>query len=141
MVHKTRGEAKANLEAAIAYIPARYTSGVDKADWLTPAKSEAAEANYASSMTRAVANKSRQKGVAKVTNEDWKGGCKTKGAGVIGERIRAALGKYDNNFGPMLEAVNSAVDALPSRTTDYMANINARLVPTVKKWKEVAGKA
>lgn len=141
MVHKTRAEAKANLDAAIAYIPARYTAGVEKADWLNPAKSEAAEANYASGVQKAVTKKSRQAGIAKVTNEEWKGGCKTKGAPIIGERIRGALGKYDANFGPMLEAVNSSVDALPSRTTDYMANINSRLVPTVKKWKEVAGKA
>lgn len=140
MVHKTRAEAKANLESAITYIPDRYKQGVQKADWLTPAKSDAAERNYADAVSKAVANKTRQKGIGKVSNDDWKNGAVNKGAPIIGERIRGALGKYDNNFGPMLEAVNSTADALPSRTTDFMANINNRLVPTVKKWKEVAGK-
>ncbi len=141
MVHKSRSEAKQNLEASITYIPDRYKQGVMKADWLTPAKSDSAERNYADGVSKAVSSKTRQKEISKLSNEDWKNGAVNKGAPIIGERIRGALGKYDNNFGPMLEAVNSAADALPSRTTDFMANINNRLVPIVRKFKEVSGKS
>ena len=43
MVVKTIDEARANFENAIGYIPDRYASGVQKADWATPAGSEQAE--------------------------------------------------------------------------------------------------
>lgn len=140
MVHKTRAEAKENLEAAIAYIPDRYIAGVKKADWLGPAGSDQAERNYADGISKAVTNKSRQKGVKKVSNTEWQDAAANKGGPIIGERIRGALDKYDANFGPMLEAVNSKVDTLPPRTVDWRNNISKRLIPTVEAWKKAAGK-
>lgn len=141
MVLKTREEAKANFEAAIAYIPARYEAGVNKADWLGPARSDQAEKNYADAMSKAVANKSRQKGVSKVSNEEWRSAAVTKGAPIIGERIRGALDKWDAEWGPMYESVKSKVAALPPKTTDWRANINKRLVPVVETWRKAAGKS
>lgn len=140
MVHKTTAEARKNLEDAIGYIPARYEAGVMKADWFGPASSEAAERNYASAVAKAVTDKSRQKAIKKVSNEDWKSGAINKGAPIIGERIRMALGKYETNFGAVYEPVLNTVRALPPRGVDFMANINNRLVPVVKKWKEASGK-
>jgi len=140
MVNKTRAEAKANLEAAIAFIPDRYKAGVEKADWLGPAKSDQAERNYADGVSKAVGAKSRQKAIAKLTNEDWKRAAIDKGAGVIGERIRGALDKYDANFGPMYEQVLTKVTALPARTVNWRDNINKRLVPVVEAWRKAAGK-
>ncbi len=140
MVFKTKEEALANLTASIAYIPARYSSGVKKADWATPAGSEQAETNYATGIGQAVAQKSRQKGVRAVSNSDWQTAAVTKGAGIIGERIRGALGKWTANWGPMYDSVTSTVGALPAKTTDYRANISNRLVPTVEAWKRAARK-
>jgi hypothetical protein len=140
MVAKTKEEARANFEAAIAYIPARYEAGVAKADWATPAKSDAAEKNFADAMSKAVAAKSRQKGVANVTNEDWKNAAKTKGAPIIGERIRGALNDWVANFGPMYDQVVSRVATLPPKTLDWRGNINNRLVPVVDAWRKAAGK-
>ena len=140
MVLKTKEEAKANFEAAIGYIPDRYRSGVSKADWLTPSKSDAAEKNYADGVSKAVTNKTRQKGIAKISNEDWKNAAINKGASIIGERIRGSLDKWANNFGPIYDQVASRVAALPPKTTDWRANINNRLVPVVETWRKAAGK-
>lgn len=140
MAPKTKAEARANFEAAIGYIPARYESGVAKADWLTPAGSEQAEKNYADAVAKAVSQKKRQAGVRKVSNEEWKEAARTKGAPIIGERIRAALGDWEANWGPMYDQVTAKVATLPPKTIDWRQNINARLVPTVETWRKAAGK-
>jgi len=141
MVMKTRAEAKANLEAAISFIPERYEAGVKKADWFGPASSDQAERNFADGIAKAVSEKRRQKAIKAVSNEDWKNAAVNKGAPIIGERIRGALDKYDANFGPMYEKVQSAVAALPARTVSWRDNINKRLVPTVLAWRKAAGKS
>lgn len=140
MVSKTREEAKANFAAAVAYIPARYQAGVEKADWAGPAGSEQAERNYASGVGEAVSQKRRQKGVKKVSNADWQQAAITKGAPIIGGRITAALDKWDAEWGPMYDTVRGRVAALPPKTTDWRANITKRLVPTVEAWRKAAGK-
>ena len=140
MVLKTQAEARANFEAAVTYIPARYQAGVQKADWLTPAKSDAAEKNYADSVSKAIAQKTRQKGVAATTNDDWKNAAVNKGVPIIGTRIAGALDKWEKEWGPMYSAVASKVTTLPAATTDFRANISARLVPVVEAWKRAAGK-
>uniref|UniRef100_A0A6H1ZYT7 Uncharacterized protein n=1 Tax=viral metagenome TaxID=1070528 RepID=A0A6H1ZYT7_9ZZZZ len=140
MVVKTKEEAKSNFEAAIAYIPARYEAGVTKADWLTPAKSPQAETNFAAAITKAVAAKTRQKAIAAMTNEDWKNAAIAKGVPIIGDRIRGALDKWGANWGPMYDQVVAKVAALAPKTTDWRANINKRLVPTVEAWRKAAGK-
>jgi hypothetical protein len=140
MVMKTLEEAKANFSAAIAYIPSRYAAGVQKADWLTPAKSDAAERNFADGVGKAVAGKTRQKAIAGMSNDDWKTAAVNKGAPIIGTRIQGALDKWGANFGPVYSQVQSKVATLPPSTTDFMANITARLIPTVKAWKQAAGK-
>lgn len=140
MVMKTKEEARANFEAAIGYIPDRYRSGVMKADWLTPAKSDAAEKNFADGVGKAIAQKTRQKEISKLTNEDWKNGAINKGAPIIGERIRGALGAWMAEWGPKYDQVAARVAALPPKTIDWRANINNRLVPVVETWRKAAGK-
>jgi hypothetical protein len=140
MVTKNIDEAKANFEASIGYIPDRYKSGVNKANWLEPAKSEAAEKNYADATSKAISQKSRQKAIAAMSNDDWKTAAINKGAPIIGERIRGSLDKYASEFGPILSAVNAKSAALPPATTDFRANITNRLVPIVETAKKAAGK-
>jgi len=137
---KTLAEARANFEASITYIPDRYRSGIDRADWATPAKSDQAEKNFADAISKAVAQKSRQKGVAAVSNEEWKDAAKSKGAPIIGERIRDALGDWEAGFGPVYAQVQSKVAALPPKGIDWRANITNRLVPVVETWRKAAGK-
>jgi hypothetical protein len=140
MALKTKEEAKSNFEAAIPFISERYSRGVKRSDWATPAGSDVAEANYAKAITDAVAKKRRQAGVKKVSNTEWQNKAIGKGAPVIGDRIRAALGDWITTWGPMYDRVASKVAALPPRTVDFRANVNARLIPTVEEWKRAAGK-
>jgi hypothetical protein len=140
MVLKTKEEAKANFESSISYIPERYKSGVSKADWLNPAKSDAAEKNFADGVGKAISQKTRQKEIAKMSNEDWKNAAVEKGAGIIGERIRGSLNKWATNWGPLYDQVAARVGSLPPKTVDWRANINNRLIPTVETWRKAAGK-
>lgn len=140
MVLKTKEQARANFEAAVTYIPDRYKAGVAVADWLTPAKSDVAERNYADAISKAVAEKRRQKSIAAMSNDEWKSAAINKGAPIIAERIRAALDTWLRNWGPMYDQVVSTVSALPPKTLDWRANINNRLVKVVETWKKAAGK-
>ena len=140
MVLKTKEEAKANFEAAIAYIPARYEAGIKKADWQTPAASDEAEANFRAAMEQALAEKRRQKAVASVSNTEWQNAAITKGRPIIGDRIRSALDKWMSNWGPIYDQVVTTVQGLKPRTLDWRENINQRLVPVVEAWKKAAGK-
>lgn len=136
MVMKTLQEARDNFENATTYIPERYRSGVMKADWQGPAGSEQAEKNFAAAMSEVTTKKLRQLGVRKASNTDWQNGCDTKGAPVIGERIKDALGKWEANFGPKYARVQNKVKALPPKGRDWRANINNRLIPVVEEWKK-----
>jgi hypothetical protein len=141
MVLKSKAEARANFEAAVAYIPSRYEAGVKKADWQTPASSEQAEKNFAAEMSKVISEKRRQAGVKAVSNADWQNAAVTKGAPIIGDRIRAALGKWEAEWGPMYDQVVSTVGTLPAKTTDWRANVNNRLMKVVETWRKAAGKA
>src|SRR5487761_2635023 len=136
MVMKTAEEAKANFTNAIGYIPARYVAGVQKANWLDPAKSDAAERNFADGVNKAIAAKTRQKKIAALSNDDWKNAAINKGQNIIGERIRNSMDKWSANWNPMYQKVQTTVASLAPSSTDFMANINNRLVPTVKAWKQ-----
>ena len=140
MVRKTVKEAKAHFEGALTYIPARYREGVSKADWYTPASSEEAETNYAQAMQEVISKKKRQEGIKAVSNDYWRDQAIKLGAPIIADRIRNALDKWEKNWGPIYEEVLAECERLPARTLDFMANINNRLIPVVKKWKEAAGK-
>ncbi|NVM24161.1 MAG: hypothetical protein HWN68_20575 [Desulfobacterales bacterium] len=137
---KTKEEARANLETSLTYVQDRYRKGVEKADWQSKAASDAAEKNYADGVGKAVANKTRQAGVKKVSNADWQSLASEKGGAVIADRMRGALDKQAANWSPIYDAVASAVDRLPARGIDFRANITARLLPVVEAEKRAAGK-
>jgi len=140
MVLKTKEEARANFDAAIPYIPARYESGIRKADWHTPAASDAAETNFRTVMETVLAEKRRQVAIKAMTNADWQNAAITKGRPVIGDRIRGALDKWLREWGPMYDTIVALIGRLPPKTVDFRANITNRLVPVVEQWKRAAGK-
>jgi len=140
VVHKTIAEAKKNLEESIPYIGTRYVTSVKRADWSGPAGSDQAEANFADGVAKAVAAKTRQKGVRLVTNADWQTAAAELGGPIIGERVRAGLTKYEANMGPVLDAMNAAADAAVPKGPDFRANITNRLIPVVEAARRAAGK-
>jgi len=137
---KTKEEAKANLEASIPFIADRYRTGVGRADWAGPAGSDQAEKNFADSMSRAIAKKSRQAAVKRVSNSEWQERASVKGGAVIGERIRGALDKQSARFGPIYDRVVADIMRLPPRTVDFRTNVTNRVVGTVEAWKKHSGK-
>lgn len=137
---KTIEQARANFDAAAATIPERYKLGVAAAEWQSAAMSDAAEANFNAGISKALAEKSRQKGIRGVSNEEWRKQAIDKGGAVIGTRIRDSLAKWQEKFAPIYQAVQSEVGRLPARTVDPMANIDARLKPVVLAWRKAAGK-
>jgi len=140
MVIKTKEQARANFEAAIPYIPARYEIGIKAADWHGPASSDAAEANFNTQMSKVLAEKRRQAKIKEMTNADWQNAAVTKGVPVIGDRIRLALDKWLGTWGPMYDRVVALLGRLPPKGIDFRKNITDRLIPVVEEWKKAAGK-
>lgn len=137
---KTKDEARANLEQSLAYVGDRYTNAVKRADWASKAGSDNAERNYAESIAKAVAAKSRQNAVKKVSNSAWQEAAATKGGAVISQRMRESLDKQSARWAPIYDAVVSEVQRLPARTVDFRTNITNRVVGTVAAWKKASGK-
>ena len=135
-------DAKANIEAAAGSIGAKYTRGLDTGKpWKSNAESDQAENLFAAKMQEVIAGKSRQKGISSVTEEDWKGAAKSKGAAVIGSNFRAAKDKWARNTQPYLNVIAST--NLAEKTTDGVQNVQGRVVPIVAaliaKKKELKG--
>ena len=137
---KTKEEARANLEASVAYIPDRYKAGVARADWATPAGSDQAEKNFADSMAKAISKKTRQLRVKAVSNSEWQSKAVEKGGAVIGQRIRDSVDKQSAKWGPIYDRVVSDIARMPARTVDFRTNITNRVVGTVEAWKKHSGK-
>jgi hypothetical protein len=129
---KTISQAKENYVQSINIVPQRYQQGVEGADWKKGVGSAQANENYKAGIQKAISENSWKKGVDKVSNEEWKNAALTKGAQSISEGMRQGQDKYEQNFSPVLSAINSAVSSLPPRTTDPMSNIDSRLKPVVK---------
>jgi len=137
---KTKEEARANLEASVAYIPDRYKAGVARADWATAAGSDQAEKNYADKMAQAISKKTRQIKVKAVSNATWQSAAIEKGGAVIGQRVRDSVEKQSARWSPIYDRVTTDIQRLPSRTVDFRTNITNRVVGTVESWKKHAGK-
>jgi hypothetical protein len=89
-----------------------YRKGIDRAkDW--QGKTLAAAARYASGVSAAVANKSFDKGVGKVTSEDWRAAARDKGASRFGPGVAVAEPKFRTGIGKVLTTIASVT--LPDR--------------------------
>jgi len=94
-----------------------YTKGVDaNTDAMDRAKSDAAEGSFNAAMTTVLANKLRQKGLADVTQEEWKTKAKTLGAPRLGTGIAAAGDSQKAGFEPYRSALSGL--SLPDKVPD-----------------------
>lgn len=137
---KTIQQATENLRTVAPLIGARYTIGINNADWQGPASSDQAETNWGQGVQRAIADGSRRTGILGVTNQSWQQAATTKGAPVIGQRIVDSLQKYSTNFGPILQAIGAVSQNLPPRTASAQQNVTNRLLPVIRAAMEAAGK-
>jgi hypothetical protein len=90
-----------------------YQEGIQnpKKDWAS--STLAAEANQASGVQAAIADKRFSKGVQKAGNTAWQEGALTKGVNRFGEGVQAAESKYTSNFAPYAATIESTT--LPPR--------------------------
>lgn len=126
---KTIAQSGQNYEQSISIVPTRYAQGIQMADWKSGVSDPQANTNWKDGVQKAAANDSWKKGVDGVSNEHWKQMAMTKGQSSIAQGMQAGKDKYQQNFAPVLDAIHAAVNSLPPRTTDPMANIDARLKP------------
>ena len=123
---KSLEEVNANWKAAQGRVPAAYAAGIDRAKDVIN-KAIAGEENYAAGVNQAVADRSRAKGLAKVSDADWKKAAKEKGAVRIAAGMAAAEPKFSAGMAKNLQTIQSVT--IPPRTQDGMANIDNRLKP------------
>jgi len=137
---KTLDDAVAHLDQAIANIPARYETGIRRANWADPAASDTAEALWWAGLEAARAARRRIAGIRRVGDTTWRQLAVSKGAPIIGTRLRDALGKYRANFAPVMDAMLRVLPTLRPKTPDPMANIDNRVKPVVRAAIEASPK-
>lgn len=142
MARKTIAQAVENLRAVAStqIIGQRYIAGVQGADWQGPASSPQTAQNWANGVQQAISDGRYASGIQRVSNADWRTAAEQKGGPVIAQRVLGAVQKYQQNFGPILSAMNNAAGGLPARTTSPSQNIQNRMVPVVRAAVEASGK-
>ncbi len=103
------------------------------------ARSESAETRYNESMTRVLANKQRQKGLAGVTDADIK--ASVTSASVYSTPAQNKAPKFLKKFTPYIATINTAVAGLAAKTSDPDTNIDNRVKPIARalRAKKVSG--
>jgi|CXWL01.1.fsa_nt_gi hypothetical protein len=77
----------------------------------------------------------RNKGINKVSDDQWRTAATTKGAPVISQRMKDASGKQASGFEPYRSALESMT--LPAKTTDPAQNVVNRVTPIAVKFREL----
>ncbi len=103
---------------------------------LDAAKSDAAEKLYADKLTQAIANKSRQKGLAKVSESEMNAAMAATGAQNYRSGTTRSADKQSKNVEPYYVALDALEGKLPARTSDPMANLMNRAGAVVKTMVE-----
>lgn len=104
---------------------------------LDAAKSDAAEKLYADKIAQAVANKSRQKGLSKVSESDMNAAMQATGAQNYRSGTSRSADKQSKNVEPYYAGLDALEGKLPARTSDPMANLMNRAGAVVKTMVEI----
>jgi hypothetical protein len=91
----------------------KYERGIERTDDWQDATLDG-EGNYEDGVKAAIAQKKYGKGVAKVSDAEWKAAAKAK-ASRLPEGIAAAKGKFQREMAPVLDHIASGVAKLPKR--------------------------
>lgn len=127
---KSAAEIDKRYKDGISRAPAAYKAGVTATtDWQEKASSNEAEDLYAAKIREAVSAKSRQRGVSRVSNADWKNRASDVGSARIGPGMTANADKRTKNFEPYRSAIEGV--SLPAKGADPIANVDNRVKPIV----------
>lgn len=126
---KSSAEIDRRYREGIGRASTNYKTGVQgTTGW--QAAAIAAEDNYVQGVQRAAAEGTRAKALGMVSDAEWQRASVEKGAARIGPGMTAGADKRTRNYEPIRSALASL--ALPPRTQDPFANIDARLKPVVE---------
>lgn len=103
---------------------------------LDAAKSDTAEKLYADKVAQAIANRSRQKGLQKVSEQDMNAAMAATGAQNYRSGTGRSAEKQAKNVEPYYAALDALEGKLPARTADPMANLMNRAGAVVKTMVE-----
>ncbi|UTU47204.1 Conserved odinarchaeal virus protein [Huginn virus] len=136
---KPLDQIKARYQGAIAEAARRYAEAAPTIEWQAAAK--AAQKLYEQKMSDPTVLARRAKGIDKVTDSAFRQAIISKGVTRINAGMAGAVDKQAANFAPFKAALEAVT--LPEKTTDPLANIDARVKPIVKalvdKKKEILG--
>lgn len=127
---KSLDEAKRRYSGSTSVVTDRYRAGVQAADWKTKASSSSAEELWKQKLQDAMSKNRRQKGIERVSNEEWRTKAINKGAGRIAEGMRQGADDWAREFAPYHSALQSL--DLPDRVADPMQNVTNRVGAVVK---------
>lgn len=122
---------------SIGAVPGKYKKGIES----TTGWKEAALGGqnlYVQKMQDQSVLARREKGLQKVSDQDWKQGALVKGAVNIASGMQAGAAKQATNYEPIAQAL--AALELPERTADPMQNIDNRVKRVVETAMRASGK-
>jgi len=128
-----RQAAKANYVQGASHNADKLVNNYVRASGkLDKAKSDAAEQLYAAKTQAAIANKSRQKGLNKVTESEMNAAMQATGANNYRNGTGRSSDKQSKNVEPYYAALDGLEGKYPARTADPMANLTNRAGLVVK---------
>lgn len=130
---KSQSEIKKNYEQSTSIVTERYKTGVSAANWKDDAL--AGQDLYVQTMQDPNVLARRNKGINKVSDDEWRTKTITKGSGVIAARMKEASTDQAAGFEPYRTALESMT--LPPRTTDPAQNVTNRVTPIAVKFREI----
>lgn len=130
---KAQSDIKKNYEQSTSIVTDRYKTGVQNGAWKDPAL--AGQDLYVAKMQDPNVLGRRNKGINKVSDDQWRGAATTKGAPVIAARMKDASGKQASNFEPYRAALEGMT--LPAKTTDPAQNVMNRVTPIAVKFAAI----
>lgn len=110
---------------------------VAKSGKLEAARSDAAEKLYAAKVSAAIANKSRQKGLAKTNEAEMNAAMQSSGAANYRSGTNRSQDKWARNVQPYIDGLNGLEGRYPAKTADPMANLMNRSGLVVKTMTEI----
>lgn len=130
---KSQSDIKKNYEQSTSIVTDRYKDGVRDASW----KEEAIKGQglYEEQMSNPTVLQRREKGINRVSDEEWRLNTQTKGAPIIASRMKLASGKQAQRFEPYRSALESIT--LPDKTTDPAQNVINRVTPIAVKFRQI----
>ena len=125
----TAAERKTAYLNSLGSVPGAYKAGIERTQgWKE--KAIGGQALYVQRMNDATVLARREKGLARVSESDWKSKASALGSTRIADGMRQAADKQAANYEPIAAALRNLT--LPDRTADPMANIDNRLKAVVR---------